>query len=366
MMTPRHVRRGILAVLGCALVGALPLASLGAQRSALADRFVRDQTVLGVTVYGPAFALAVADDALTGAAAYLVMAGGSFFAAAEASRRVEITEARDLLSRALATRGAGNLAMVSSLNRSAPRRVAGAALLGGLGGTAAGLAIGGGLTPGEAAATVFGHDLAYLAALALTTTSDPDPFDERSASMGRVAGTWSLAGLGGLALGRLYAGNTDHQVTVGDVESLWLTAGIGALAGATAVADEAPEPQTAAMAMLGGALLGTVVGERALVRRRDLTPIEGRQLALGAGAGALMGIGIAVLTVGKAEAGSSLALGFATGGAVAGTLLTTRYLQPAADVGRYGALSRLRVDPLAIAAVATGRAGRHTLLSFTF
>lgn len=353
---------GLLSVLSLAV----PASSLSAQRSALADRFIRDQTVLGVTVYGPAFALAVADDAISGAAAYIVMAGGSFFASAEAARRMEITEARYLLSRAMATRTTGNLVMLSSLSGSSPRRVAGAALLGGLGGTAAGLAVGGGLTAGEAAATVFGHDLAYLSAVALTTTSDPDPFDERSPSMGRVATTWTLAGLGGYAVGRLYAGNTDHQVTVGDVEALWLTAGIGALAGATAVADTEAEPQTRAMAMLGGALVGTVVGERTLVRRRDLTPIEGRRLALGAGAGALMGIGIGVLTVGEAEASGSLALGFATAGAIGGLALTERYLQPAADAGRSGALSRLRVDPLAIASTVTRRAGRHTLLALTF
>ncbi|MCE2803196.1 MAG: hypothetical protein P2975_06955 [Gemmatimonadota bacterium] len=355
-----------LAALCCAVGFAAPITAVAAQRSALADRFIRDQTVLGVTVYGPAFALAVADDAISGAAAYLVMAGGSFFASAEATRRVEITEARYLLSRAMATRTTGNLVMLSSLSGSSPRRVAGVALLGGLGGTAAGLAIGGGLTAGEAAATVFGHDLAYLSAVALTTTSDPDPFDERSPSMGRVATTWTLAGLGGYAVGRLYAGNTDHQVTVGDVETLWLTAGIGALAGATAVADAEAEPQTRAMAMLGGALVGTVVGERTLVRRRDLTPIEGRRLALGAGAGALMGIGIGVLTMGEAEASGSRARGFATAGAIGGLVLTERYLQPVADAGRYGALSRLRVDPIAIASTLTGRAGRHALLAFTF
>ena len=47
----------------------------------LRSRFVRDQTVLGFAVYAPAFAAAVADDGITGTAAYLVMAGGSFFAA---------------------------------------------------------------------------------------------------------------------------------------------------------------------------------------------------------------------------------------------------------------------------------------------
>ena len=56
----------------------------------------------------------------------------------------------------------------------------------------------------------------------------------------------------------------------------------------------------------------------------------------------------------------------ATAGAIGGLVLTERYLQPVADAGRYGALSRLRVDPIAIASTLTGRAGRHALLAFTF
>ena len=48
----------------------------------LRARFVRDQTVLGLTVYAPAFATMVGRDGLTGSAGYLVMAGGTFFAAA--------------------------------------------------------------------------------------------------------------------------------------------------------------------------------------------------------------------------------------------------------------------------------------------
>src|SRR5690606_30807398 len=99
-------------------------------------------------------------------AAYLVMAGGSFFAAAELSRRLEITEAQRLLATRMAWRGAGTALWIATApdghdNRSA---AGGATLLGGLGGTAAGLLVGRGLTPGEAIATTFGHDLAFVSA----------------------------------------------------------------------------------------------------------------------------------------------------------------------------------------------------------
>ena len=68
--------------------------------------FVRNQTILGLTVYGPAFSAMVADDAVTATAAYFVIAGGSFFAANEVARRAVITPARQFLSSRMAWRGA--------------------------------------------------------------------------------------------------------------------------------------------------------------------------------------------------------------------------------------------------------------------
>jgi hypothetical protein len=79
------------------------------RRTSLAVRnaFVRDQTILGILVYGPAFAAMVGDDGISSTAGYLVMAGGTFFAAAELTRRLEISEAQQLLATRMAWRTAG-------------------------------------------------------------------------------------------------------------------------------------------------------------------------------------------------------------------------------------------------------------------
>ena len=332
----------------------------------LNNRFVRDQTVLGLAVYGPAFAAAVGHDGLSDAAAYLVMAGGSFFAAAELTRRVEITEARHLLSSGMALRGAGAGLLIATQADASANQVGAITLLGGVGGTAAGLLLGKGLTGGEAAATLFGHDLAFLSAAAITLTSDSDPFDDAGVDPTSAAVIWTTAGLLGYAGGHLYAANARHNVTVGDVQTLWLSASIGALAGGAAIASSDPDPKTVAGALLAGALVGTVVGERTLVRRFDHTRSEGNLVALGGGAGALMGMGVGILVAGEANRGESLTLGFATLGAVAGVAMTERYLQPLQDAGRLASFDRLSLDPMGIAAVATGRPGRHSLLRFTF
>src|ERR1700674_5068865 len=57
----------------------------------LRNSFIRDQTILGLLVYGPAFAATVTNDAVAWSAAYLVAGGGSHFAAVELSRDLAIT-----------------------------------------------------------------------------------------------------------------------------------------------------------------------------------------------------------------------------------------------------------------------------------
>ena len=62
------------------------------------NSFIRNQTLLGLGVYGPTFAGAVGDNGAGYTAAYLVVAGGSFFAASEISRRTFISRAQNDLS----------------------------------------------------------------------------------------------------------------------------------------------------------------------------------------------------------------------------------------------------------------------------
>lgn len=334
--------------------------------SALRTRFVRDQTLLGLTAYGPALAVATADDAVSFVAAYLVMSGGMFFAAGEVTRHVPITEGRQLLATGLSMRGAGQAVAIASQSGAGARERAASLLVGGIGGTAAGLVLGTGATGGQAAATLFGHDLAFASAMALTVTTDRDLFDTKGGAEATAAAVWAASGWLGAGLGRAWAATTPARVTVGDVQTLWLGATIGATAGATAVANGSPEPQTAALAMLGGALAGTIGANYALVRRYDHTRGEANLVTIGSGAGALMGLGVGLLAQEQGERDGATSLAAATAGAAVGALMTARFLEPVRDAGRVSALDRLRLDPLAAVAAATGRPGRHALLSYTF
>lgn len=332
----------------------------------LRNRFVRDQTVLGFTVYAPAFAVMVGDDGITGTAGYLVMAGGTFFAAAEVTRQVNITEARHILSSAMAWRTAGSGLMLSSMSGADAKPMGAATLIGGLAGTTAGLIVGGGLTAGEAAATVFGHDIAFLTAFAITAAGDDDPFDSTGVDKMTSAVAWTAAGLGGYFAGRWYAGRAPHNVTVGDVQTLWLGASIGALAGGAVIASSSPNSETTALALLGGGWLGTIAAERLLVARFDHSRGDGNLLALGGTAGALMGMGIGILISGEADRGASTTLGFATLGAIGGVAMAERYMQPARDAGRLAFLDRLTISPTSLLAAAARQPGRHSLVRLTF
>lgn len=335
-------------------------------RSSARNAFIRDQTILGLVVYGPAFAATVGDNGVTATAGYLVMAGGTFFAAAELSRRMDITEARQLLSTRMAVRSAASALYISASADSRASTNGAATLIGGLGGTVMGLAVGKGLTAGEAMATVFGHDLAFASAAAIAYAADPNVADERGLSDQMRAVVLTASGLSGYVLGRFYAGRAPYNVTEGDVDALWIGTAIGATAAGAVIAESDPDDQTTALSLLAGGLLGTALADRVIVRRYDHTRAEGRLLALGGAAGGLMGIGVGVLVAGEADRGGALTLGLGVVGASAGVVLTERYLMPLADAGRQFGLGRLTIDPAGLAAVAARARGTHSLVRFTF
>lgn len=332
----------------------------------LRNRFVRDQTALGFAVYAPAFAVMVGDDGVTGAAGYLVMAGGTFFAAAEVTRRVNITDARHILSSAMALRGAGSALLIAGQSGMRARPSAAVTLIGGLAGTTTGLILGGGLTPGEAAATVFGHDFAAMTAFAITASGDSDPFDDAGVDKTTAAVAWTAAGIGGYFAGHWYASHARHNVTVGDVQTLWLGTSIGVLGASAVIASSSPSDATTALALLGGGWLGAIGAERLLVRRYDHSRGDGNLLALGGTAGALMGMGIGILVSGEADRGGSATLGFATAGAIGGVAMAERYMQPERDAGRLAFLDRLTLSPAALVAAASRQPGQHALVRFIF
>lgn len=333
--------------------------------------FVRNQSVLGLSVYGPAFAAMIGTEPATRIASYMVMAGGTFFAANELTRQIEITPAREVLSSRMGWRGtiSGLSLAIASDVRSGE---AGAmTLIGGLGGSAIGLALGGGLTEGEAVATVVGHDILVLSSLATTYIADANEGDGAGLSPQARVMIPMVAGWGGYALGRLYAGRVPYEVTAGDALLLWLGAGVGGLAGSALIAESSPSNQAVAGTLLVSGLAGVWAADRFIVRRYDHTRSEGALVALGGGAGSLMGIGLGVLISGDADRTSGPTLAFATLGAIGGILLAERSAQPALDQGRrlevgQSSPSRLEVNPMAAFAAATRAPGQHAIVRFTF
>jgi hypothetical protein len=251
----------------------------------------------------------------------------------------------------------------------ASRDATGAAIfVSSLGGTAAGLYFGRGMSEAEVTATHFGAYATAATVGGLVAAShfdangdaDPDGMSSRSA-----IGIISAAGLLGYPLGSLYQRSASYSVTSGDLYALGASGVTGAaLAAAIASTDN---DKTLWVAATAGWALGLVAGDRFLVRRYDHTRSEGTLLVVGAGAGALMGLGTAVL-IDRENTSNSLLTGLGGLGAIAGIALTEYYQQPKPDAVRVGprSSSRWRLDPASLAAAAAGTPGVHPILSLTF
>jgi hypothetical protein len=246
------------------------------------------------------------------------------------------------------------------------RRTAGLTWLGGVGGTALGLYAARDLTEGEAVATVVGHDIAYFTAYAAGYIIDPRDDDDEGMTPQARAISNTVAGWAGYYLGRRYAVRAPYEVTSGDALLLWLGAGIGATTFGAFIAEGDPSTQAVAGTVLAGAYAGLWATDRWLVRKFDHTPSEGALVALGGGAGALMGIGVGVLIAGEAERGASLTMGFASAGAIGGIWLTERYAQPALDGGGALEVGRVQFNPMGAVALAARAEGVHPLVRIRF
>ncbi len=331
------------------------------------NAFVRNQLLLGMFSYGPSFAVMLGSEPATRLAGWMVLAGGSFFAASEVARQVEITPARQVLSSRMGWRGSASGLLLGNAAKLAEGETGALTLIGGLGGSAMGVWLGSGLTEGEAVAAVVGHDLIAASAYAVTWMVDPVSGDGSGLSANARIAIPLVVGWTGYALGRSWAGNAPYEVTAGDASLLWLGAGIGAAAATTAIIESDPATQTLAGVLLGGGLLGVWGADRYFVRRFDHTRGEATLVISGAGAGALMGIGLGVLISGDAERNSAPTMAFGTLGAIAGAWLTERYAQPARDEGRrYDLGSRLQLNPMGAVAALSKTPGMHSLVRFTF
>lgn len=331
------------------------------------NAYVRGQLGLGLISYGPAFAVMLGSEPATRIAGYMLMSGASFFAANEITRQMNVTPARHVLSTRMGARGSLNFLLLGNAWQLPEREIGALTLIGGLGGSAAGLWIGGGLTEGEAVASVVAHDLVAASVYGITWMVDPREGDADGLSRSARLAIPMVLGWGGYAIGRSWAGNADYEVTAGDATLLWLGAAIGGAAAATTIVEADPQPQTIAGVLLAGGLLGVWGADRYFVRGFDHTRGEGALVTTGAGAGALMGIGLGVLISGDAERNSAPTMAFGTMGAMAGAWLTERYAQPARDEGRrYDVGSRVQFSPAGAVAAMTRTPGVHPILRFTF
>jgi hypothetical protein len=355
------------------VVSKLPRETVMARTDAR-NAFIRGQTLLGLFVYGPAFAGTIGDNSGSQSAGYLVVAGGSFFAASEISRRMFIARPQADLSINMGLNGAligwGTAYLLGASDRG---QYAGA-FIGGLTGAALGVRIARNMTEADAVGAAWGSDIGALIAFGTveavrgerTCTFDPATFTEicsgrRLSNRAEVA-TIIGAGIIGYPLGVLYPRNAAYNVTAGDVQTLATTTALGAGAGIALLNKNTTYSHGAVMATVGG-VIGMIAGDRFLVRRYDHDRDEADRIALGTAAGALMGAGIAALGESSRENPHVIG-GLAVGGGLAGLIITERYLRPNPDAGR----RRLRVtfNTASIPLLAARTPGNHSLINVRF
>jgi hypothetical protein len=349
-----------------AIVSRLP-ADVIAARTDARNSFVRNQTILGLVAYGPAFSGAIADNGAGQVAGYLVVAGGSFFAASEISRRTLVTRPQSDLAFNMGHNGALAGLATAYVLKAHNRAQAASAFVGGLVGSGLGLGLGSGMTEADAVATGFGSDLGALIGLGTSIAIRGEgggcdlAIDSCGTDRAQIA-TILASGLIGYPVGLLYPRNANYRVTPGDVNTLWSGALVGSLAGA-ALLKESPKRRTAAVAVTGGGLLGVILADRFLVQRADHGRTEATQLLFGTVAGSLIGAGLANIG-NNAHHNPEPVFALAAVGGLAGIIGTEYYLNPSPDAGR----PRIAISfsTAGLAAIATRTPGNHSVLNVRF
>lgn len=315
------------------------------------NRFVRNQTLLGLVAYGPATAALLSGSGPAAAGGgYFLAAGTSFFVAANTVKNRTVTRAQSSLASHGGTRGAAAGAAIAAIANANNGPGWGAPiLLGALGGTVGGYRHARGLSDGEAASAGLIADLGALTVLGIGGASDAFRRDQRVVpwnperpqdggytvsednlrTPGKVAlGAAIGAGVLGYAVGPRYARRAAYNVTAGDVSVTFASAALGAL-GAMAIPSASAKETTVYGVATAGLLTGAFLADRTLVRHHDRTSADGTLVQLGALAGALMGGGVAAIT----EANRQGALALVTAGGTLGLVAADRILAPVRDAG---------------------------------
>ena len=334
--------------------------------------FIRNQTLLGLTVYAPAFAIAITDEDAGAASAYLLVAGATFFGASQLARDRPISSAQNsLAAHAAIHAGGAGIGLAHAAGGGVDARAA-SAFIGGIAGSAAGLYFGRRMTDGDAAVAGFGADLSAMTALGLImAVEDEDdpatPGDESDFDISREQAAILVGAAGvGYWLGYAYPRSVPYNISAGDVGTLWVTGALGTLAASTFLVDsDSDVDQTVdALALTGGFLGGVVFGDRLLVRRFDHSHGDAALLGLGGIAGGFIGLGVANLVSNDDERYSKSDMAFATGGAIAGVGVTHFMIRPGRDEGRIA--SRLRLSPTGVALAAARVHGTFPIVSISF
>jgi hypothetical protein len=358
-----------------AIVSKLPRDVIAARNDAR-NSFVKNQTLLGLLVYGPAFSIAIGDNTAGATAGYLVVAGGSFFAASEIARRNTISRAQSDLAFNMGHNGALAGWATMYLFRASDQGQAAGAFIGGITGAALGVGLGRGMNEADAVGAAFGSDIAALIAFGTseairgsetcTTVNTPSggSFEDCTRSFsnrGEVA-VILLTGILGYPLGVLYPRNARYHVTPGDINSLWATTILGMSTAGAFLSDDA-SGRTVATVLTTGGVLGIFAGDRFLAQRYDHSRTDGGRVILGTVAGGLMGAGVAAL-IDSDNPSPHLVLGMASAGGLIGLIVTERYLAPSGDAGQ----QRFRVtfNPAGIALMAARTPGNHSLFNVRF
>ena len=357
-----------------AVVSRLPRAVIVARTDAR-GAFIRDQTLLGLFVYGPTFAGAIGDNVGSATAGYLVVAGGSFFAASEISRRMFISRPQADLSSNTGLNGALAGWATAYLLSAGDRGQYAGAFIGGVTGAAIGVRAARNMTEPDAVAAGFGADIGSSIAFGTMEALrgnrdcnfDPATLTDICTGSRRLSNRSEVAvvlasGLIGYPIGLLYPRNAGYNVTAGDIQTLRTTALLGAGAGIALLNRDASYSRFATVATVGG-IVGMMAGDRFLVQRYDHDRAEADRLSLGTAAGALIGLGIAAIDS-STRNNPHVIGGLGVLGGLAGLIVSERYLHPNPDAGR----PRIRVtfNPASIPLLAARTSGNHSLINVRF
>jgi hypothetical protein len=335
--------------------------------------YVVNQTVLGLILFGPA-AAALVDDPAGSAAAYLAVAGGSFFVAANLSKTRPVSRAQNHLSWHSARRGAlaADLILYSLAGRGTRTKAYDfAALAGGITGDVVGFELGKPMTDAEAHGTSHGSTVTAALTAGVLGVAGAFNGDASRLTTGIIVGAGAL----GYPLGLKYVRNARYRVTDGDVGTLVTSEVLGVSAAATFLPNNSSDKVVFSL-LTGGFALGALAGDQWLVRPFDHTESEARLLQVGALAGGL--VGGSLLALARAS-DSHVIFGTITAGGLFGVIITEGLIEPrksgfgvGSDGPPRGATHErssrvdVRFSPESVLFAKMGLRGNHPILSLAF